>query len=75
MSRQQRLTPEQAKKWWWKKLTTPGRDGRSPLISKTNYLNLSLSEKRAAVRDALSDMLSTQHGLILTSNDSKASLK
>jgi len=75
MSRQQRLTPEQAKKWWWKKLTTPGRDGRSPLISKTNYLNLSLSEKRAAVRDALSKMLSTPHGLILTSNDSKASLK
>jgi hypothetical protein len=75
MSRQQMLTPEQAKKWWWKKLTTPGRDGRSPLISKTNYLNLPLSEKRAAVKDAVSEMLSTPHGLILTSNDSKASLK
>lgn len=71
------LTSEQAKQWWWDKITSKSdRYGRrSPLISKSNYSKLSLAKKRAVVREELQKMLSVPHGLILTSDKSKNALK
>jgi hypothetical protein len=71
------LTREQAKQWWWDKITSKSdRYGRrSPLISKSNYSKLSLAKKRAVVREELQKMLSVPHGLILTSDESKNALK
>ena len=71
IKRHKSLTPEQAKQYWWKKYTKSNGN----IISKSRHAKLSLAKRRVAVREAISEMLSVPHGLILTSDESKNALK